>query len=134
MASTRTGFSTSLQSRQVKLTVKDICKGLSQNIFPTQMKEVKMSPDSGIAGFAGFIPLIITGVFLGIAAYSIGKRKGKNRLVCFLLCLIPPFNVFYLFYLVSLTDKNVIERLDYLENRLKVSKGTFSGAESVLME
>jgi len=79
-----------------------------------------MSPDTGISGFAGFIPLIIMGVIFGIVAYSIGKRKGKNRLVCFLLCLIPLFNLFYLFYLVSLTDKNVIERLDHLENLLKV--------------
>ena len=93
-----------------------------------------MSPDTGFAGFEGFIPLIIMLVLFGIAAYSIGKRKGKNRLVCFLLCLIPLFNGFYLVYLVSLTDKNVIERLDYLENLLKVSKGTFSGAESVSKE
>ena len=93
-----------------------------------------MSPDTGISGFAGFIPLIIMGVIFGIVAYSIGKRKGKNRLVCFLLCLIPAFNGFYLFYLVSLTDKNVIERLDYLENLFDVSKRTFSGAESVLKE
>lgn len=94
-----------------------------------------MSPDSGVAGFAGFLPLIIMGLIFGIfAAFSIGKRKGKNPLVCFLLCLIPFFNGFYLFYLVSLTDKNVIERLDYLENLLKISKGTFSGAESVSKE
>ena len=93
-----------------------------------------MSPDTGISGFTGFIPLIIMGVIFGIVAYSIGKRKGKNPLVCFLLCLIPFFNGFYLFYLVSLTDKNVIERLDYLENLLKLSKGTFSGAESVSKE
>ena len=94
-----------------------------------------MSPDTGVAGFEGFIPLIIMGVIFGIVAYSVfGKRKGKNRLVCFLLCLIPLFNTFYMFYLVSLTDKIVIERLDYLENLLKVSKGTFSGAESVSKE
>lgn len=93
-----------------------------------------MSSDTGISGFAAFIPLIIIGVIFGIAGYSIGKRKGKNRLVCFLLCLIPLFNGFYLFYLVSLTDKNVIERLDYLENILKVSKRTFSEVEFVLKE
>jgi len=61
-----------------------------------------MSPDTGVAGFEGFIPLIIMGVLFGIAAYSIGKRKGKNRLMCFLLCLIPLFNGFYLFYFPSL--------------------------------
>ena len=94
-----------------------------------------MSPDSGVAGFAGFIPLIIMGVIFGIfAAFFIGKRKGKNPLVCLLLCLIPLFNGFYVTYLVSLTDKNIIERLDYLENLLKRSKGTFSGAESVSKE
>lgn len=93
-----------------------------------------MSPDTGISGFTGFIPLILMGVIFGIVAYYIGKRKGKNRLVCFLLCLIPAFNGFYLLYLVSLTDKNVIERLDYLENLFEVYKRTFSGVESVLKE
>ena len=93
-----------------------------------------MNPGTGAAGFAGFIPMIIVGVIFGIVACCIGKRKGKNRLVCFLLCLIPVFGAFFLLYLVSLTDKNVIERLDYLENLLKVSKGSFSGAESLLKE
>jgi hypothetical protein len=94
-----------------------------------------MSPDIEVAGFAGFLPLIFMVMIFGIfAAFSIGKRKGKNPLVCFLLCLIPFFNGFYLFYLVSLTDKNVIERLDYLENLLKLSKGSVSGAESVSKE
>ena len=94
-----------------------------------------MSPDIGTAGFVGFIPLIIMLLIFGIfAAHFIGKRKGKNPLVCFLLSLIPLFNGFYLFYLVSLTDKNVFERLDYLENLLKLSKGTVSGAESVSKE
>ena len=41
-----------------------------------------MSPDTGVAGFEGFIPLIIMGVIFGIVAYSVfGKRKGKSRLV-----------------------------------------------------
>jgi hypothetical protein len=90
-----------------------------------------MSPDSGTLGFSGFIPLILACLFFGVFAVYFGKRKGKNPLVCFLLSLIPIFNGPYLFYLVSLTDKNVIERLDHLENLLKLSKGTFSGAESV---
>ena len=41
-----------------------------------------MSPDAGVAGFAGFIPVIIMGVIFGIAAYSIGKRKGKKGIYC----------------------------------------------------
>ena len=83
-----------------------------------------MAPDNAAAGFASFIPLVLMGVIFGICAYFIGRRKGKNPLVCFLLCLIPGFNGLYLFYLASLTDKNILERLDYLESFLKVSKKT----------
>ena len=53
-----------------------------------------MLPDTEVSELTGFIPLIIMGVIFGIAGYYIGKRKGKNRLVCFLFCLIPAFNFF----------------------------------------
>jgi hypothetical protein len=93
-----------------------------------------MGSDSGAAGFASFIPLFLIGCIFGIIAYFVGKRKGKNPLLCFLLCLIPGFNGFFLFYLATLTDKAVFDRLDYLENLLKVSKGTFSAAEPILKQ
>ena len=84
-----------------------------------------MSPDNGAAGFASFIPLFLMGIIFGILAYFIvGKRKGKNPFVCFLLCLIPGFGAFYIIYLASLTDKTVLDRLDHLENLLKVYKKT----------
>ena len=85
-----------------------------------------MRPDTDAPAFLSFIPLITMGLLVGIFALFIAKRKGKNPLVCFLLCLIPIFGGAYLFYLVSLTDKAVLERLDYLENLLKGSKKTSS--------
>jgi hypothetical protein len=91
-----------------------------------------MSSGGEAAGFASFIPLLFMGAIFGIVAYFVGKRKGKNPFVCFLWCLI--FNGFYLLYLASLTDKNVVERLNYLESVLKVSKKTTLAEESVLKE
>jgi hypothetical protein len=93
-----------------------------------------MDSDGGTAGFASFIPLFLMGCILGIVSYFVGKRKGKNPLLCFFLCLIPGFNVFFVYYLATLTDKIVIDRLDYLESFLKVSKETFSAAEPILKE
>jgi hypothetical protein len=85
-----------------------------------------MGPDTGAPGFASFIPLLIMFTIFGIFAFFLGKRKGKNPIVCFLLCFVPICNAVYLFYLASLTDKNVLERMEHLENLLKVSQKSAS--------
>jgi ABC-type Na+ efflux pump permease subunit len=59
--------------------------------------------------------LLVTAVFF-FFAIPISRRKGKG--VGFAAwCLIPFLTPFILFYLVSLTDKSVLDRLAALEGK-----------------
>jgi hypothetical protein len=51
------------------------------------------------------IPLIIMNIF-------IAKRKGQDRLVFGLLSLLPIVNFFCIIYLLSLTDIDILNKLD----------------------
>lgn len=69
--------------------------------------------------FLSLIPIIILMVpliFLNIAA---AKRKGKDPILFGILSFIPFVNMFSFFYLISLTDKSVIEKLDMIIANLK---------------
>jgi hypothetical protein len=63
-----------------------------------------------------FLPLMIVSVIFCIFAIPISHRKGKGSLFP-LLCLIPFISAFVLIYLVSLTDKEVLDRLAALEGK-----------------
>jgi hypothetical protein len=89
-----------------------------------------MYSDSGSSGFASFIPLLIMLSIFAIFAYFLGKRKGKNPITCLLLCFVPILNAVYLFYLASLTEKDVLERLEHLESLLKVPQKAAPGESS----
>ena len=59
-----------------------------------------------------FIPLILMMIPILIVNIVISNRKGKNPTMYGLLSLIPIVSVALLFFLVSITDKDVYEKLD----------------------
>jgi len=62
------------------------------------------------------LPFLVTTAIFFLFAIPISRRKGKG--VGFAAwCLIPFLTPFILFYLVSLTDKSVLERLAALEGK-----------------
>jgi drug/metabolite transporter superfamily protein YnfA len=65
-------------------------------------------------GFVRFIPFLLVTLTFGCFAYFLCLRKGKNRGYA-LLCLIPLVQFFVFFWLISLADKSVLERLASLE-------------------
>jgi len=64
-----------------------------------------------------FIPLILMMIPILIVNIVISRRKGKNPTLYGLLSLIPGVSLALLFFLVSITDKDVFEKLD---NILKI--------------
>ncbi len=63
---------------------------------------------------ATVLPFLIVCVAFFIFALTICPRKGKSFGYAF-LCFIPIIGPFFFFYLVSLTDKKVLDRLAALE-------------------
>ena len=62
------------------------------------------------------LPFLLTTVICFFFAIPISRRKGKG--IGFAAwCLIPFLTPFILFYLVSLTDKSVSDRLAALEGK-----------------
>jgi predicted membrane-bound dolichyl-phosphate-mannose-protein mannosyltransferase len=62
------------------------------------------------------VPFLVATVIFFFFAIPISRRKGKG--VGFAAwCLIPFVTLFILFYLVSLTDKAVLDRLAALESK-----------------
>jgi hypothetical protein len=60
------------------------------------------------------VPFLLTTIVFFFFAIPISRRKGKG--IGFAAwCLIPFVTPFILFYLVSLTDKSVLDRLAALE-------------------
>ena len=68
--------------------------------------------------FLSLLPFLIVTIVFFIFAIPIGRRKGKSIGFAF-LCLVPLVGPFILLYIISLTDKAVLERLATLEQRLR---------------
>jgi hypothetical protein len=47
-----------------------------------------------------------------VLSFIIAPRKGKNPILYGLLSLIPVMNIYIICYLISLTDRSVVEKLD----------------------
>jgi len=62
------------------------------------------------------LPFLLTTLILFFFAIPISRRKGKG-IGFAAFCLIPFLTPFILFYLVSLTDKSVLDRLAALEGK-----------------
>jgi len=70
------------------------------------------------SGVGAFLPLIIIyAIFYWSLVKPINKRKGKSKWLE-LLTLIPIVNIIYIIWLASLTDKSIIDKIKYLEEKL----------------
>ena len=64
------------------------------------------------------MPMIIMTIPLIILNYSTAGRKGKSQGLYMFLGFIPLINMFSFLYLVSITDKEVLDKIDLILNRL----------------
>ena len=67
---------------------------------------------------AQFLPMIILAIPLAILNFNIAKRKGKSSGLFAFLGLIPLVNFFSFLYLISLIDKEVIDKLNSIIEKL----------------
>jgi hypothetical protein len=68
--------------------------------------------------FLSLLPYSLVTLVLFLVSIPISRRKGKG--VGFAAwCLVPFLTPFILFYLVSLTDKSVLDRLAVLEGKAR---------------
>jgi hypothetical protein len=70
--------------------------------------------DALVSLLVSLLPLLIVTLILFVFSIPIARRKGKSFIYP-LLCMIPFVTPFVLFYLASLTDKQILERLAALE-------------------
>ncbi len=73
-----------------------------------------LSPTPLLIFLVQFLILTIPFIFLNI---SISKRKGKNPMMFGLLSVIPLVGMFLSIYLVSLTDFEVLKKLDQIVDK-----------------
>ncbi|HKY85341.1 MAG TPA: hypothetical protein VJL90_01110 [Pseudorhodoplanes sp.] len=66
--------------------------------------------------FVSLLPFLFVTLIFFLFSIPICRRKGKSFAFS-LLCLIPFVTIFVLLYLVSLTDKQVLDRLAALEGK-----------------
>jgi hypothetical protein len=64
------------------------------------------------------LPFLIVTLIFVVFSIPISRRKGKSFIYP-VLCLIPFVTIFILLYLVSLTDKQVLDRLAALEGKAR---------------
>jgi hypothetical protein len=67
------------------------------------------------------LPFLLVTLICFLFAIPISRRKGKG-IGFAALCLVPFLSPFILFYLVSLTDRSVVDRLEALERKASQSR------------
>jgi hypothetical protein len=73
-------------------------------------------PSSTSEMLLSLLPFLVVTIVYFFFAIPIGRRKGKG--IGFVAWGLIPFVIpFILFYLVSLTDKSVLDRLEALEGK-----------------
>lgn len=65
------------------------------------------------------MPMIIMAIPIAIFNLKIAKRKGKSPLLFFVIGVIPMVNIFAFLYLISLTDKEVIDTIQMIRSMLE---------------
>jgi hypothetical protein len=62
------------------------------------------------------IPFAVVTLIFFVCSIPQSRRKGKSFIYP-MLCLIPFVTIFVLLYLVSLTDKQLVDRLNALQSK-----------------
>jgi hypothetical protein len=79
-----------------------------------------MAPDPTAQLITTLVTYILMGALILIISVPVTKRKGKSLVKTVLFTFIPIVNIFYLFWIISLTDKSVIDDINALKEKLKV--------------
>jgi len=65
------------------------------------------------------IPMFIIAIPMSIFSYFIARRKGHSPGLFALLGIIPLVNFFTYLYLISLTDKDIMDKINEIYSSIK---------------
>ena len=69
--------------------------------------------------FWSFIPLLILSLLYGFVGMWLTRKKGKTKSYHYVCCFIPFWNGIYVFWLLTLTNIDIVKRIDSIDERLK---------------
>lgn len=69
----------------------------------------------------GLLPFVIMSLTMAIFVWFIARRKGVNAPLYCLLTIIPLVGIYTMVFLLSKTDKDILERLEKLEDTAVLS-------------
>lgn len=64
------------------------------------------------------LPFLILSIPLAVCGYKLAPRLGKSGPLWAVLCLIPLFNFFFLYYMGYCVAVRVLDRLDAITRRV----------------
>ncbi|MBN2436413.1 MAG: hypothetical protein JXK07_14215 [Spirochaetes bacterium] len=65
-----------------------------------------------------FMPMILLTIPMIVLNCKVAKRKGRSQVLYLILSVIPIVNFFSCLYLISLTDIEVVEKLNSILEKL----------------
>ncbi len=71
------------------------------------------------SGLAGFIPMLIMFIIIGLVLRSIATRKGKNKWLWFFIGFVPGVNLLCGLWLASLPDVSLLGEIDAITSELR---------------
>ncbi len=74
--------------------------------------------ESGGSLIMTLVTWILLMAIFWIVTIPVTRRKGKSVVLTIVLSLIPIVGFLYIYWVFSLTDKKVLQRLDELEKKL----------------
>lgn len=69
--------------------------------------------------FWSFLPIFFLTLIAGLIGICLTRQKGKTRWYHYISCFIPAWNYWYIFWLLTLTNIDIVKRIDSIDERLK---------------
>jgi hypothetical protein len=69
--------------------------------------------------FWSFLPILFVSLIWGVVGIWLTRQKGKTRWYHYISCFIPGWSGFYIFWLLTLTNIDIVKRIDSIDERLK---------------
>ena len=76
--------------------------------------------NDGNSMIMSLLPFLILGIPLAVCGFKLAPRLGKSSALWAVLCLIPLFNFFFLYYMGYCVAARVLDRLDAISKRVGV--------------
>ena len=83
---------------------------LADSIVKYQDKTIKRR--SHMETLGQFIPIALLTLPFAVGNFFLAKRLGKNEVLWVVLSLIPPFNMFFMWYVLYQSLFAILDRLD----------------------